>query len=651
MTHLNVTASVEEALHNHQLSSSAAQFICQFLAMPGLPNWALDSLRELIEQQQWHELNERFFKIIAFGTAGMRGRTIGSISTSAEKSGNTYQHAAVGTYCINDFNIIRATLGLFAYCKHHFSDYPRPPSLVISYDSRYFSKHFCELTASTWLKLGGIVYIFNGPRSTPQLSFSVRYLRATAGVMITASHNPFHDNGYKVYLEDGAQINGSCAEDIIKSIEQVPYEATPPFLTPSIDGCFYIPENVEQAYRETCKSVLLDTQLLADKSCAPQVVYTPLHGTGSVCIMPLMKELSRSFQIVESQKAFNGAFPNLTTLDPSNPNALTVALEEAKKSQADGIIATDPDGDRMAMMLKDAQGQWQLLSGNTIAVLLAEYRLTTLMKLGRIPSKGAKLAIIKSFVTTPLLEAIANANGIRCINTHTGFKWIGGKLLRYEQQWLQHGRATQGIQIDYMRCTPEARFNNLLRYSTALLLSAEESGGFLANDAVRDKDGNAAALMAYELIAFLKREGITFSDYLHNIYRKYGYFKEALLSHTFEGSEGMASIQALMHSYRQQPPVTIAQQAVQETIDYLNEHNASDEDGEQVPKADFIRFRLANNFEVAVRPSGTEPKIKWYLFGTAPVNNGDVSAAQQSVKEQLEAIKTAIEQNIQRRLK
>lgn len=646
-----IVQALSAAAEKKRLTEATVENATEFLRTRNLPTWAMGSVSELVQNEQWEELNNRFYKSLTFGTAGIRGRTVGTVPTKVEKQGATYIRAAVGSACMNDFNVIAVTLALFKHCDKTLranGSFPMNPRLVIAYDSRHFSEHFCELAASVWSACGGDVYCFDSPRSTPQLSFSVRWLGATAGVMITASHNPFYDNGYKVYGSDGAQIDETQAAAVTQELQTVALIDTLPYLEVLYtENVFYLSQKADDAYMSTCCDILINPQQFRERK-ETRIVYTPLHGTGSVCILPLLKELSWEPYVVAEQLPMDGAFPTVASPNPDNRETLALALRDAECVDADAVIATDPDGDRMSMMMKDADGRWQLLNGNTIAILLAEYRYTHLAK----DQPTERLTILKSYVTTPLLNAFAEKNNLKCVETHTGFKWIGAKLKKYEDQAKEALFRTEGLCLDYKRCTYEARRRLLGQHSSVLLLGAEESCGFLANDAVRDKDANAATLMACELVAYLKSENLNYTEYLDRIYRKYGYFKEDLLSFTFEGAAGLEKIKKLMHSYRQRPPKTFGNVRVIEISDFLNTEKMKDADGDAVPPSNFMKFRLEDDCTVAVRPSGTEPKIKFYLFGEGKVGESDdLNPIKRDIAERLAALKEALKNDVAERTK
>ena len=445
-----------------------------------LPSWAEAAIAELVEEEAWDELNDRFYKQLEFGTGGMRGRTIGRVGAASEvgecSSLGTPVHPAVGTNCLNDFNVIRATIGLFRYAKLYLEEQGRGyelPRLVIAHDVRHFSRHFCELSASVWTQLGGQAFIFDGPRSTPQLSFTVRHLKATAGIVITASHNPPHDNGYKVYFEDGAQIVSPHAEGIIEQVNAVPLCDLPPFYSVNMESTTVLGVPVEAAYQDALRSLLLEPETL--KKEAPKVVFTPIHGTGRVAAVPLMESVGVTVLSVPEQSVMDPRFPTVVSPNPENPEALELALRKADEEGAELVLATDPDADRMGVAVRGSDGRMELLNGNQIGSLLAEYRIVQLKARGIIPQEGTQsAALIKTFVTTPLQEAIAQGHGLKLINTLTGFKWIGEKLKIYEDELRASLLDQEGLAIDYDGCSAHKRAELLQRYSTFYVFGRSE---------------------------------------------------------------------------------------------------------------------------------------------------------------------------------
>jgi len=641
--------AIREAGASGKLLASTVEQLENWISSGILPQWARDSLQELVDGGHWDELNNRFYKALEFGTGGMRGRTIGMVVTKAERGTpgpkDTPAHAALGSAVLNDFNVIRATIGLFRYSdrylrqKHGRREIPR---LVIAHDVRHFSRYFCELVASTWTRLGGYAMIFDGPRSTPQLSFTVRHVGATAGVVITASHNPSHDNGYKVYFEDGAQVVYPHAEGIINEVYKVALTELPQHLEVDIANVVTLDAAADTAYMEAVEENILDAAVM--KRAAPKVVFTAIHGTGGVTAPALMRRFGIDVTEVAEQAVQDPRFPTVKSPNPENAEALSMAIAEARRCGAEVVMATDPDSDRMGVAVRDASGEMVLLSGNQIGSLLAAYRVETLRRMDILPAGGtANAAVIKTFVTTPLQESIARRNGLKVINTLTGFKWIGEKLAAYEAQIKDACFRETGVAMDYDRSSLGARRRLALAHSTYYVFGGEESYGYLASDRVRDKDANAAVLMFCELVAALKDAGKTVTDYLDEVYLRYGYYLEGLVNLYYEGASGAAKIQRILESYRANPPQQIGDFGVTEFKDF-GRQTLHDDDGKEIPKQDFYFLELDNGYRYAVRGSGTEPKIKFYVFACEDVSEpAGLQDAKDKASATIEAIKAAIE--------
>ncbi len=620
-----------------------------------LPDWAVASIEELVEREAWNELNNRFYKYLEFGTGGMRGRTIGEFITKAERGipleFESPQHPAVGAATLNDFNIIRATIGLFYYCEQYLqknSPDDRVPKIVIAHDVRFFSKHFCELVASTWVRLGGRAEIFSGPRSTPQLSFSVRYLGSTCGVVITASHNPPHDNGFKIYFDDGAQVVAPHDTGIIKCVDEVKLADVSTFLIKELDEVVTLPLSLDQAYLDGLEENILDPGLF--KKNKLRIVFTPIHGTGGIISLPLMERFGIEVIPVEQQIKMDPRFPTVKSPNPENAEALSEAIALAKNVRADLLFGTDPDSDRMGVGVADKNGEMKLLSGNIIGALLADYRITKLKELGVVSPNGSQnAAIIKTFVTTPFQDSIADIHGIKVINTLTGFKWIGEKLKIYEDQLREKILHTQNISLNYDTTSYRKRAELLLRYSTFTIFGGEESYGYLGTDRVRDKDANAAIVIFCELAAALKSKGKDIIEHLDELYLKYGYYLEDLLNIYYEGASGAARIKSILNSYRSHPPTEIGEYKVTKFTDF-GKQTLHDSDGKEIPKQDFYMLELDNGYSYAVRGSGTEPKIKFYLFAQEEVSEpGELDSVKRKTAITLKSLNQAIEDDAHRR--
>ena len=600
-----------------------------------LPEWAEQSLNELIEKEAWEELNDRFYKNLSFGTGGMRGRTIGKVTASIEQGDKKEPvYPAVGSNYLNDFNVVKATLGLYRYVEEFLKSENRSheiPVLVIGHDVRYFSRHFCELAASTWGQMGGIAQIFEGPRSTPQVSFTVRDIGAHAGIVITASHNPPHDNGYKVYFEDGAQVVPPHAAKIVEQVQNVDWDDVSKLLVKDLTNVRILPESLDDRYRESIKGSLANVQLIQDHP--PKVVFTSIHGTGRIASVPLLKELGVDVSEVEEQAILDGGFPTVPSPNPENAEALQMGMDQAAATGADALIGTDPDADRMGVAVRNPEGQMVILTGNMIGSMLAEYRITLLKETGLLPSDGSQsAALIKTFVTTPLQEAIANEHGVKLINTLTGFKWIGEKLRLYEEELCSKFMEEYGAALDYDATPAEERAILLEEHSTYYIFGGEESYGYLASDAVRDKDANAATAMFCELGAWLRSQKKSYLEYLDDLYVKYGYYFEKLGNVYYEGASGAQKILNILNSYQANPPKAFAGKNVSEFMDFEN-GSYFDADGKEIPKEKFFFLKLEDGSSFAVRGSGTEPKIKFYVFG-----RGDVASPSElpEVKEEIQ---------------
>ena len=620
----------------------------------GLPEWASTSIGELVAQSAWAELNDRFYRYLEFGTGGMRGRTIGVVSAKAETGQlgpqGTPEHAAVGCNVLNDFTLIRATVGLYRYTHAYLSKANRSelPKLVIAHDVRHFSRHFCELAASTWTKLGGTAYIFEGPRSTPQLSFSVRHLKAHAGVVITASHNPPHDNGFKAYFEDGGQVVPPHDTSIVAEVNKVSLDQLAAFLAKDLVRVITLGRSADDAYLAVAGKALLDPAVF--RKAKIKIAFTNIHGTGGVASVPLLLHAGAEVHEVSEQVDFDPRFPTVKSPNPENAEALSKAVALAEARGLDLVVATDPDCDRMGCAVRNREGKMELLTGNQIGAMIAEYRISKYKELGWIPKEGvASAVLIKTFVTSPLQDAIGHGHGVKVINTLTGFKWIAAKIRGYEEQLKAKLLSAEGIAIDYDATPFESRARLLQKYSTFYLFGGEESYGYLGNDYVRDKDGNAACLMFAELCAWVKSRGMAVTEYLDDIYLRYGFYLEGVINIYYEGASGAAKIRRILDSYRSSPPTVFGDVAVAKFQDFGREQ-VFDADGEKIPSQDLYFVTLANGYSFAARGSGTEPKMKFYLFAHAKAANaGELKTVKVQVKTELDRVRALIEADAKKR--
>ena len=635
-----LNSQIKQAVADGQLMQSTAKNIHTLLS-GARTDLYFRSVNELVSWTQWSELNDRFYQTLGFGTGGLRGRTIGKIVTTAER-GNAGederpQFPCVGTNALNFFNINRATRGLVAYLddwsrREKISTRPR---LVIAHDPRFFSKEFAELAAKVAAENGCEACVFEGPRSVPELSFTVRYLKASAGIVITASHNPPYDNGYKVYFCDGAQVIEPQATGIIAKINTITTESFTPVPKDRQGKVSTIGKDIDQAYMRRLETLILDPLMIREAKSL-RIIYTPLHGTGSVIIKPMLTRLGFNFQVVPEQDRFDGQFPTVKSPNPEYPEALTMAINLARKEDADLVVATDPDCDRMGAAVRATDGKVKLLSGNQIGSLLAWYRIKTLFDKGILNKQNASRAvIIKTFVTTDLQKAIANHYGLRCVETLTGFKYIGQKLGKYERA------IPDQLRQNYADLTEQETRRLRLAHSSFYVFGGEESYGYSGADFVRDKDGNGAVIMFCEVAAYAKSRGQTVDQLLDEIFAIFGYFAEKTSSLVFEGAEGAGKIARLIESYSASPFLEVLGSKVI-GIKNFETYMVEDVEGDLVPREKMSIFELEDGSRIAVRPSGTEPKIKYYLFTQRRPENGKFDPAE------LSRIKAQVGENLNR---
>ena len=515
-----------------------------------------------------NEIKDRFYKELEFGTAGLRG-VIGA-----------------GTNRMNRYTVGRATQGLANFInKMKISN----PSVVISFDSRHMSKEFSEITALVLNANGIRVNLFDNLRPVPELSFAVRYLKATAGIMITASHNPPEYNGYKVYWSDGAQIIPPVDKGIIDevlSIEDFSLIKTMDKDEAISQGLLnYIGSEVDDAFINALKSSCLNPEIIKKEANNVKIVYTPLHGAGNIPVQRILKELGfKNVYVVPEQEKPDGNFPTVSYPNPEDPKAFELALKLAKKVDADVVLATDPDSDRLGVFSKISNGEYVSYTGNMSALLICEYELSQKRDKGILPNNGA---IVTTIVSSELTKAIAQYYGAKVFETLTGFKWIGEKIREFEE-----------------------------KDSYKYLFGFEESYGCLIAPHARDKDGISAVMALCEATAYYKSKGLSLWDQMIKIYEKYGYYKEGQISIVLKGADGAAEIKNKMSKMRANPPKELAGLDVLEVRDY-QEHIVKKSNGEifktDLPTSNVLYYELSNNSWCCVRPSGTEPRIKFYM--------------------------------------
>ena len=632
----NLDATLNAALAEGKLLASAKANI-EALVQGSSSDLAARVIGELAADGEWGELNDRFYKTLAFGTGGLRGRTIGRVIAKSEQGAGgpngRPEHPCVGTATMNFYNVGRAVRGLVAYAKKA-APAGRKPAIVFAHDTRHFSRDFAEFCAKVASEHGCDAYLFKGPRSTPQLSFTVRELRADAGVVLTASHNPPHDNGFKAYFNDGAQIVEPHASAIISEVNAVTSERYEPLPENDRGKIIVLGADMDARYVERLKSLLLKPSLL--EGVSTKVVFTNLHGTGGHINVPMLRSLGFEVLTVPEQDVQDGRFPTVESPNPENAPALKMGVDLAIETGAEIVIGTDPDADRMGVVVRNAKGEMQLLTGNQIGSLMAWYRLKTCFELGWLTqSNRSRAVLVKTFVTTELQRAIADGFGVGIVDTLTGFKYIASKLRKYEDAIPADKKG------DYRSLSEEQTRLLRLEYSRFFVFGGEESYGYLGSDSVRDKDANGATLMFAEVAAYAKSLGRTVPDLLDDIYREYGYHLEAGKSVVMEGADGAAKIQALADSYANNPPSIVDGSPVLRTRDFSRQ-DLFDQEGDPIPKEKMLFIDLEDGRSFAVRPSGTEPKIKFYLFGKA-APSPDLDASKAVVSSGLDSLWAWIE--------
>lgn len=637
-----IEATLTSAVAEGKLLASAKTNI-DALIQGSSSDLALRVIEELASEGHWGELNDRFYKTLAFGTGGLRGRTIGRVIAKTEQGAGgpngRPEHPCVGTATMNFYNVGRAVRGLVAYAKKSAPE-GRKPSLVFGHDTRHFSRDFAEFCAKVASEHGCDAYLFEGPRSTPQLSFTVRELRANAGVVLTASHNPPHDNGFKAYFNDGAQIVEPHASAIIGEVNAITSERYDAVSEDQRGKIIVLGAEMDERYVDRLKSLLLKPSLL--EGASTKVVFTNLHGTGGHINVPMLRGLGFEVLTVPEQDVQDGRFPTVESPNPENAPALKMGIDLAIKSGAEIVIGTDPDADRMGVVARNAKGEMQLLSGNQIGSLMAWYRLKTCFDLGWLTqSNRSRAVLIKTFVTTELQRAIADGFGVGIVDTLTGFKYISSKLRKYEDAIPADKKG------DYRSLSEEQTRLLRLEYSRFFVFGGEESYGYLGSDSVRDKDANGATLMFAEVAAYAKSLGRTIPDLLDDIYREYGYHLEAGKSVVMEGADGAAKIHALADSYANNPPRIVDGSPVIRTRDFSRQ-DLYDQEGDLIPKEKMLFIDLEDGRSFAVRPSGTEPKIKFYLFGKA-APSPDLEGSMAKVSSGLDSLWAWIEADAAKR--
>ncbi|MDW5523646.1 phospho-sugar mutase [Carnobacterium maltaromaticum] len=519
-------------------------------------------------------LEDAFYAPLEFGTAGMRG-VLG-----------------VGVNRMNIYTVRQATEGLARFMDS-LGEETKKRGVAIAFDSRHQSPEFAMEAAKTLGAHGIPSYVFESLRPTPELSFAVRFKNAYAGIMITASHNPAEYNGYKVYGEDGGQMPPKEADALTEYVRGIKNSLTIDVLSEEdlkkSNLLTILGEDVDTPYLELVKTVTVNSDLVKDMSKEMKLVFTPLHGTGQMLGERALKNAGfASISVVPEQAIPDPNFPTIKSPNPEEHSAFEYAIRLGEKENADVLVATDPDADRLGIAVKVPAGHYEVLSGNQIASLMLHYLLTAQKEAGTLPSNGV---VLKSIVSSELATAIAKSFSIKMVDVLTGFKFIAEKIKQYEMDHTQ-----------------------------TFLFGFEESYGYLVKPFVRDKDAIQALVLVAEVAAFYKKQGKTMYDGLQDIYATYGYYEEKTISVTLAGIEGSAKIKALMAKFREEAPIEFAGISVASMEDFgASQRIYSDGKVETIdmPAANVLKYSLADGSWIAIRPSGTEPKIKFYIAAVA----------------------------------
>lgn len=535
-----------------------------------------------------NELTESFYRILEFGTGGLRGIM------------------GVGTNRMNIYTVAMATQGLANYIKMKFADM-KTPQVAIAYDCRNNSKEFAKITADVMTANGIKVFLFSALRPTPELSFAIRELKCQSGIVVTASHNPKEYNGYKVYWEDGGQIVAPHDKNIIAEVQKIT-DISMVKRKGNAKLLEMLGDEFDEIYLNKVMSLSLSPKLIK-KHKNLSFVYTPIHGTGGQVMPKLFAKAGfKNFYPVEEQMVTDGNFPTVVSPNPEEPAAMSMAIEKAKAMKADVVLATDPDADRVGVAVRDDNGDFLLLNGNQTASILTYYILTRWEELGKLTGKEF---IVKTIVTSDLLLKIADKFNVKTYDVLTGFKYIADKILN----------------------KPEEQF----------ICGGEESYGFLVGDFVRDKDAIITCFMLAEATSWAAEQGRTLYQILKEIYLEFGVYREKLVSLTKKGISGIEEIKNMMLQFRTNPPKNLLGSRITEIRDYKlgvsKDMNFGVETVINLPKSDVLQFFTEDGIKVSVRPSGTEPKIKFYFSMNEPLEKiGELHGVEQELNENLEEL-------------
>ncbi|AAK80293.1 phosphoglucomutase [Clostridium acetobutylicum] len=540
----------------------------------------VETKKELEAIKDEKEIEDRFYKDLEFGTGGLRGVI------------------AAGSNRINIYTVGKATQGLADYLNKNYNN----ASIAIAHDSRIMSREFAERAASVLCANGIKTYLFDSLRPTPMLSFTVRHLNCKAGIVITASHNPKQYNGYKVYNEDGNQLTDNAAAEVLDFIEKTEDFSGVKLIDikkAEKDGILdIIGEEVDKVYIDKVKDLTIRKDMVKESAKDLKIIYTPIHGSGNIPVRRVLKELGyENLTVVKEQEKPDGNFPTAPYPNPEQPSVFNIALELAKKVDPDVIFGTDPDCDRIGVLVKNKSGEYKVLTGNQTGVLLTHYIISSLKDTGKLPANGA---VIKTIVTSEMTRKITEDYDMKLIDVLTGFKYIGEKIKEFEET-----------------------------NSNTYLFGFEESYGCLAGTFVRDKDAVVAATLVCEMALYYKNKGLSLDDALNELYEKYGFYKEKLVSIELQGKEGQEKIQKALNYLRENMSDNVAGVKIVKKFDYKSSVEKdipkNEEKKIELPKSNVLRFILEDGSWFVVRPSGTEPKMKVYL-AVAGTNKEDSEA-------------------------
>lgn len=549
-----------------------------------------NEVETLLEKKDFAELEDRFYQSLEFGTGGLRGIMGG------------------GTNRMNTLMINKATQGLANYVKKAFPQKAATGTLsaVIACDSRKNSDVFAEAAALIFVANGITCFLFSSLRPTPELSFAIRTLKTDTGVVVTASHNPRQYNGYKAYWNDGAQVIPPHDAGIIDEVNAVETVKTISKDDALKNGKLkIIDKEIDEAFWKMCSSQLFRPSLIKEKAASVKIVYTPLHGTGAMHVEKVLGDLGLNVITVPEQKAPDGNFPTVEKPNPEEKAALALALALGKKEKADCVMATDPDADRFGSAFPDNGGNFVLITGNQMGALLLDYIVTSRNELGTMPEKPF---VVRTIVTSPFVDAICKKHKIKLIECLTGFKWIAAVQAKMEAE--KAGEYIFGF---------------------------EESYGYKIEKEVFDKDGISASAMCAEMTLYWQSKGKSLLEHLNEMYREYGFFEDKTIEKYFPGSSGKETMDAIMQKLRNDGLQSLAGSAVEKIVDIqkgvsFSPANPSATNKIDLPKSNVLQFYLANGTKVSARPSGTEPKIKFYINTALDVKEKTDATLQEAQK-------------------